>query len=53
MWYVYNKKDSWREGWQVGSEAEAVEQCEQDSNLTYAWVNVVGYDGDGLDPYVL
>ena len=50
MWYVFNKQDSWQEGWTVSNEAEAVKQCEADENLTYMYVNVVGFGGD-LDPY--
>ena len=39
MWIVYNREDSSDCGWEVGTEAEAIRQCEEDDSLTYVWKN--------------
>ena len=37
MWIVYNKKELPKYGWEVPTEAEAIELCKENSELTYCW----------------
>lgn len=38
MWYVYNRQDTWQCGWEVETESEAIEFCNDDNELTYCYV---------------
>ena len=38
MWIVYNKQDDWSQGYEVASESEAIEICEEDTEMTYRYV---------------
>ena len=38
MWFVYNKQDDWSQGYEVASEGEAIEICEEDTDLTYCYI---------------
>lgn len=38
MWIVYNKQDDWSQGYEVASEGEAIEICEEDTEMTYRYV---------------
>ena len=37
MWIVYNRQDSPRHGWEVPTEAEAIEMCKENPELRYCW----------------
>ena len=37
MWIVYNKADSAIHGFEVASETEAIEICNENSELTYCY----------------
>ena len=41
MWIVFNKQDSWTQGYSVVSEAEAIEICEEDTEMTYCYVDQI------------
>ena len=38
MWIVYDKRSSWKQGYVVVSETEAIEICEEDADLTYCYI---------------
>ena len=38
MWFVYNKGEHWTQGYCVVSETEAIEICEEDTDMTYRYV---------------
>lgn len=40
MWIVYDKQDNWTQGYSVVSETEAIEICEEDADMTYAYVEI-------------
>jgi len=40
MWIVYNREDTYDCGWEVESREEAIQQCEEDENLTYVYVSI-------------
>lgn len=39
MWFVYNKQDDWTQGYEVASETEAMEICNEDTEMTYRYVD--------------
>ena len=40
MWIVYNVNDSWEVGYSVSNETEAREICENDTEMTFAYIGM-------------
>lgn len=40
MWIVYNKEDSWSQGYSVASETEAEDICKREKEMTYLYVDM-------------
>ena len=51
MWVVYYKEDSPYVGWEVSTEEEAIEECREDENLRYCYVDYGCSYGYGYEEY--